>query len=340
MIDNFSFQYPYLAFLVIFPSIIFKFLRLGSAENSELPVMLNPNINQFSRAFGNRTVLKDLKGRFNYFLFTIWVLLVLAIMHPQKIEILSKTKIKGYDIMLAVDLSKSMQALDFATKDKMVSRLDVVKQIAKEFIDKRKGDRLGLILFGENAYLQSPLTLDTNSISKMLELSEVGIAGDATAVGDAIAMAVKFLKNKTDQSRILILMTDGANTSGRVSPLEAAKLAKDFNIKIYTIGVGKKGAVPYPSANGSIIFARIQSDDKVLKKIADVTSGKFFSAEDKETLESVYNEINQNEKSEEEVENIIIRKQLYQIPLIIAFVLLLYRAFNSYNYKNFNNRKF
>lgn len=338
MFSNFSFQYPYFAFLIVLPYFIFKFLRLGRAENSELPVMLNPNISQFSRAFGDRSSFKDLKGRFNYFLFTIWVLLILAIMHPQKIETLSKTKIKGYDIMLAVDLSKSMQALDFATKDEMVSRLDVVKQIAKEFIDKRKGDRLGLILFGENAYLQSPLTLDINSISKMLDLSQVGIAGDATAVGDAIAMAVKFLKHKTDQSRILILMTDGANTAGRVSPLEAAKLAKDFNIKIYTIGVGKKGAVPYPASNGSVIFAKIQSDDKILKKIADVTSGKFFSAEDKKTLESVYNEINQNEKSEEEIENIIIRKQLYQIPLIIAFILLLYRAFGSYNYENFTNK--
>ncbi|HCR85738.1 MAG TPA: hypothetical protein DIV86_03575 [Alphaproteobacteria bacterium] len=332
MLDNFQFQYPYAIILIALPWLIFYFFRLGRSENLDAPVINNPNIRQFAKSFGKKGSFRDLGAKFNYFLFSIWCLLVIALMHPQTVERLEKVTTKGYDIILAVDLSMSMLALDFADKGETVNRLDIVKKIATDFIKRREGDRLGLVLFGENAYIQSPLTLDVNSVAEMLEMSEVGIAGDATSIGDAIALSVKALKNKSEKSRIIILITDGSNTAGIVQPIEAAKLASDFNIKIYTIGVGKKGAVPYPTDNGAVIFARIDSDEKTLQQIAEITDGEFFQAEDKISLEKIYTEVDKNEKSESEVTTLTIRTQLFHYPVLLALILLIIRLLGSYNF--------
>lgn len=332
MFENFQFQYPYVAILVFLPLAVFYFLRLGRNENLDAPVINNPNIRQFAKSFGKRGSFRDLGAKFNFFLYGIWFLMVIALMHPQTVETLKKVTTKGYDIVIAVDLSMSMLALDFADKGETVNRLDIVKKVAKAFINKREGDRIGLVLFGENAYIQSPLSLDVNSVAKMLEMSEVGIAGDATAIGDAIALSVKALKNKSEKSRILILMTDGSNTAGIVQPLEAAKLAKDFNVKVYTIGVGKKGPVPYPTDNGSVIFARIDSDEKTLQQIAKITGGQYFPAEDKQGLQKIYDAVDQNEKTESEVKTLTIRNQLYRYPLLLALLLLVSRLLTLYNF--------
>jgi Ca-activated chloride channel family protein len=331
--QNFEFQYPYLVLLLSLPIMVFYIFRIGKTESADLPILINPNIRQFAKAFGTKGSFRDLKGKFSYFLYLIWILIVIGLMHPQIVRKISKTTVKGYDIVMAIDLSKSMLALDFADKGETLNRLDVVKKIASKFIEKRQGDRLGLILFGENAYVQSPLTLDLNAVNLMLKEAEIGIAGDATAIGDAIALGVKVLKKRSDKSRILILMTDGSNTAGLVQPIEAAKLAKDFKVKIYTIQVGKKGPVPYPTENGTVIFAKIDSDEKVLKQISDITKGKFYSAEDKKNLESIYNEINLNEQTETEVSNLTIRSQLFQYPIILALLLLVIKLILSYNFK-------
>ncbi len=329
-----EFQYPYFALLVLLPPLVYFFISAGGAEKDGTPTIFNPNLKFFAKAYGKKKEAGKLRANFNSKLFLVWAFLVLALMHPQKVEHISKTVTKGYDVMLAVDLSRSMLALDFAdlnTNDKK-NRLDVIKKVAAKFIKGREGDRLGLILFGDSAYLQTPLTLDTASVATMLQLSEIGMAGDATAIGDSIALAVKALIQRPEGSRIIILLTDGANTAGVISPLEAARLAKSFGIKIYSIGVGKKGAVPFPTESGGIVYAKIEIDEGTLKKISEETGGAFFPATDESALYEIYKKIDELEKTEAQTSEYVLRQQLYRIPLTIAMLLLLGLILKRYNW--------
>ena len=169
---------------------------------------------------------------------TAWCLLVLASCRPQWLGDPVEQAVSGRDLMLAVDLSGSMEEQDFIVNGKPVDRLTATKQVAGEFIKRRTGDRIGLILFGTRAYLQTPLTFDRQTVLTLLYESALGLAGENTAIGDAIGLAVKRLRKQSTESRVLILLTDGANTAGEVSPLKAADLAADENLKIYTIGIG------------------------------------------------------------------------------------------------------
>lgn len=320
--------------MIFLPLLVYFFFSGGGAEKDGMPTIFNPNLRFFAKAYGKKQEVGQLRANFNFKLFLVWVLLILALMHPQKVQRISKTITKGYDIMLAVDLSRSMMALDFAdlnSSDKR-NRLDVIKTVAGKFIRSREGDRLGLILFGDSAYLQTPLTLDTDSVSTMLNLSEIGMAGDATAIGDALALAVKALIQRPEGSRIIILLTDGSNTAGVISPLEAARLAKSYGIKIYCIGVGKKGAVPFPADIGGIVYAKIEIDEATLKRISDETGGAFFHADDEEALKEIYTKIDQLEKTEAETSEYVLRQQLYRIPLTLAMFLLLFFIVKRYNW--------
>lgn len=330
----FEFQYPYFFLLLLLPPMVYIFFSDNDNEKDGIPTIFNPNLKWFEKAFAKKIFDTRISNSFNLKLFIIWALLVLAIMHPQKTEKISKTVTKGYDIVMAIDLSKSMLALDFAdlNNNDRRNRLDVIKTVAGKFISARKGDRLGLILFGDSAYLQTPLTSDTNSVSTMLDLSEIGMAGDATAIGDAIALGVKALIQRPEGSRIIILLTDGANTAGVISPFEAARLAKSFGIKIYSIGVGKKGAVPFPTPMGGIVYAKIEIDENTLKKISEETGGAYFYAGDESALKDIYKKIDELEKSEAETSENIIREQLYYIPLSLALIMLLALFYKRYNW--------
>ena len=200
--------------------------------------------------------------------------------------------------MLAVDISASMQAIDFSTKTKRVSRLDATKEVVNKFVLGRQGDRVGLVTFGESAYLHVPLTLDTLSVSKMLNDTVSGMAGNATAIGDAIGLSVRTLRDRPEGSRVLILLTDGEDNASSIPPLEAAKIAKQYGIRIYTIGVGKNGSVPFPNGFGGYQMATVPIDEKLLKEIAMMTGGQYHLATDKQTLASIYNKINELEKTE------------------------------------------
>ncbi len=321
----FQFEYPYLILLVLLHPVIFFIFKSSSAGKTGLPTIFNPNIKPLAKAFGHKTSSDFKSARFNFILFLIWVALVFAIMSPQNVKKLSKTYVKGYDIVMAIDLSRSMLVQDFIQQGDERNRLDVVKQVAKKFILNRQGDRIALVAFGDDAYLQSPLTFDNSVIASMLENSAVGLAGNSTAIGDAIALSIKTLKDRPDASRVIILLTDGSNTAGKIQPLEAASFSKEFGIKIYSIGIGKKSEKGFFQKNNNI-------DETTLKKISEYTGGSYFNAEDEASLEKVYKKINEMEKTESEVIDIVIREQLFHIPLRIAIALLFLRILLNFKW--------
>lgn len=257
------------------------------------------------------------------FLYLAWIFLVLALMQPEKQDSHIQVKNEGYDLMLAVDISGSMQAVDFSTKSEIISRLDATKDVVSKFVLGRQGDRIGLVTFGEHAYLHVPLTLDTLSVSKMLNNTLSGMAGQATAIGDAIGLSVRTLRERPEGSRVLILLTDGEDNASSIPPLEAAKLAKQYGIKIYTIGIGKNGNVPFPTGYGGYQLARVTIDEGLLKEIARITGGQYYSASDQKALVSIYKKINELEKTESDQNVYFIREPLYAYPLSIALGLIL-----------------
>ena len=253
----------------------------------------------------------------------LWLSLTAALMRPQLADQFTQLGHKGYDLMLAVDLSGSMQSLDYEENGKHISRLEGVKSVVSDFVAQRQGDRIGLLLFGSNAYLHVPLTLDTQSVRKMLSNTVVGEAGDATAIGDAIGLAVDNLRNRPENSRVIILMTDGGDNASTIPPLEAADLAKQYGIRIYTIGIGTDRPVLLPDGYGHFVTAKFDIDETLLKKIAEKTGGSYSRATDAQTLQHIYARINDLEKTSAETSSYVISRPLYRYPLGVALALLL-----------------
>ncbi len=226
--------------------------------------------------------------------------LIIALARPQTGYSTFLNESEGVDIVIAIDTSGSMKALDFKVDNEPVNRLSVIKSVVKEFIGKRPFDRIGLVVFGNDAYTQSPLTLDHNLLQQFLASLSIGMAGENTAIGNAIARSVKRLKDLKGTSKIIILLTDGENTAGQIKPKQAAKLAREFGIKVYTIGVGTAGQVPVPVQTPfgtSYIYRQFPLDEKGLTAIAETTGGRYYRATDVKSLETIYNEIDTLEKS-------------------------------------------
>ena len=229
----------------------------------------------------------------------------LGLARPQKgIEYTSVTT-EGIDIELVVDVSGSMRALDFEIDGERKDRLYVTKQVLGEFIQGRIGDRMGLVVFAGLPYTQCPLTLDYGAVLSLLERAEIGMVEDGTAIGSAIGTAVMRLRESGAESRVVILLTDGINNAGKVSPDTAANLAKESGIKIYAVGVGKKGLVPYPIRD--MFGTRLQRvslpvDDEGLTRIAETTGGRYWRATDTNALREIYAEIDKLERTEATVE--------------------------------------
>lgn len=237
------------------------------------------------------------RGRLTPILATLaWILLVSAAARPQWLDDPVDLPLAGRDLMLAVDVSGSMEQQDYRLSGQPVNRLDVVKAVAGRFIERRAGDRLGLILFGSRAYLQTPLTYDRDTVRTMLEQAVIGLAGRDTAIGDAIALAIKRLKEQPEDNRILILLTDGSSTTGHIEPVQAARLASRVNVRIYTIGIGG-GRTGVPSLFGMLTRPGTDLDPKTLQAIADTTGGRYFQATDTAQLEQVYSELDRLEPS-------------------------------------------
>jgi len=254
---------------------------------------------------------------------SIWLLLVFSAMRPQWLGDAVELPLTGRDLMLAVDLSGSMQEEDFVLNGETVDRLTATKKVAGSFIHKRAGDRLGLILFGERAYLQTPLTFDRDTVATLLLESAIGLAGKKTAIGDAIGLAVKRLKDNPAESRVLILLTDGANTAGVVDPVKAAELAAQKRLTIYTIGIGADEMIVRGLFGNRRVNPSRDLDEAALKQIAQQTGGRYFRARDTKQLEQVYSVIDQLEPVEQEQQLFRPRRALYYWPLGIALFLAL-----------------
>jgi len=250
-----------------------------------------------------------------------WLLLVVASARPQWLGDPVELPVSGRDLMLAVDLSGSMEVEDFKLNGQLVDRLTATKAVASEFIKRRKGDRIGLILFGKKAYLQTPLTFDRETVSTLLDESVIGLAGKETAIGDAIGLAVKRLEKEEINSRVLILLTDGANTAGEVQPLTAAGLAKQYQLKIYTIGIGADEMVVRSIFGSRKVNPSADLDEKTLTAIAKETGGKYFRARNTQELDKIYQILDQLEPVEKETQSFRPTKALYYWPLAFSMLL-------------------
>jgi Ca-activated chloride channel family protein len=253
-------------------------------------------------------------------------LMIVGLARPQRGHSRTEVTANGIDIVLALDVSGSMQALDFEIDHQRVNRIEVVKSVVAKFIDERTNDRIGLIAFAGAPYLVSPLTLDHDWLQQNLERVTTGAADDGTAIGMAIAAGVNRLRATNAKSKVVILLTDGMNNTGKLSPLAAAEAAKALGMKVYTIAVGVRGRAPLPvkdeAGNTRIIMAKVDVDEKTLQTIADETGGTFYRATDTESLRKIYDQINRLEKTAQTVQKFERYDELYSWALIPCIAIL------------------
>ncbi len=268
-----------------------------------------------------------LAGKLIYLRILTIILLFLALARPRVSLEAAKIQTEGIDIVLAIDSSSSMLAEDFKIDWKRQNRLKVVKKVVEDFIRARKSDRIGMIAFAARAYTVCPLTLDYDWLIKNLERVEIGAIEDGTAIGSAISSSLNRLKNTEAKSKAVVLLTDGINNAGKISPLMAAEAAKALEIKIYTIGAGSEGPAPYPTKGpwGQTVYRQIRNeiDEDTLKKIAQETGGKYFRATDTESLRNIYSEIDSLEKTPVEEEGFRQYRELFSRLLLPALAFLM-----------------
>ena len=253
-------------------------------------------------------------------------LMIVGLARPQRTHSQTSVTANGIDIVLALDISGSMQALDFKVGNVRVNRVAVVKSVVSKFIDERPNDRIGLIAFAAAPYVVSPLTLDHDWLQQNLERINVGLGDDGTAIGSAIAAAVNHLRTTATKSKVVILLTDGVNNSGKIPPLAAAEAARALGVKVYTIGVGVRGKAPVPimdkAGNTHVIMADVDVDEKTLQAIANETGGQFYRATDTDSLQKIYEQINRYETSAQTVEKFEHVEELYRWTLFPSLGLL------------------
>jgi Ca-activated chloride channel family protein len=310
-----EFAWPWVFACIVLPLLAYYLLpRANDTAQSALLFPFAPLLNKLQ---GHTSALPKQGYRFLGIL--AWIFLVIAAARPQWIGDSIQLPVSGRSLMLAVDISGSMEQQDMVINRRAVSRLTAVKAVANDFIQKREGDYIGLILFGRKAYLQSPLSYDRRTVSILLDEAVVGLAGKETAIGDAIGLAVKRLKQQPEENRVLILLTDGANTAGSIEPLKAADLAAREKIKIYTIGVGDDSV-----RMGGFFGLQVQTsdlDEDTLLAIASKTGGRFFRARDVDELIQIYDLLDEIEPLSDEEQSFRPVSELYQWPLAIALLL-------------------
>ena len=309
------FAWPWVLVLLPLPWLLRWWLPAAPVREAALRVPFAGDFAQGDDAHG------PLRGSPRHWLWLAaagWLLLVGAAARPQWLGEPIALPVSGRDMMLAVDLSGSMQQEDFLLNGQAVDRLTATKAIAGEFIARRNGDRLGLILFGEQAYLQTPLTFDRKTVNTLLQESAIGLAGQKTAIGDAIGLAAKRLQSQAAEHRVLILLTDGANTAGSILPRKAAELAARTGVKIYTIGIGADEMLVRSLFGTRRANPSRDLDEKTLRAIAAATSGRYFRARDTAELEKIYALLDQLEPAEKDTQVFRPRRTLFPWPLALA----------------------
>ncbi len=313
LIQMFQFSLPWIFALLPLPALIYFLIPKANHTGAALRVPFYYQVNALSAEnTGSRRTLKIT------ILIFCWALLVVACARPQWLGKPGDMPISGRDLMLAVDVSGSMKARDMIFQGSPQNRLDAVKRVAGEFIQRRTGDRIGLILFGTRAYLQAPLSLDRKTIDQLLQEAVIGIAGEKTAVGDAIGLALKRLKDREGDEKVLILLTDGSQTAGEIEPLQAAQLATLGGLRIHTIGVGGGG-----NSQGGLFSRRSDLDEPTLRQVSKITGGQFFRAIDAASLQNIYGLIDELEPVVEDTSHLRPITELFYWPLSLALIISL-----------------
>ncbi|MEC7455247.1 MAG: VWA domain-containing protein [Pseudomonadota bacterium] len=325
-----SFVWPWFYLILPLP---FLYRKLRRSANSESPYLESTILLSIAET-QNRLVSSTSQRRLLILLLIIaWLSLVTAIARPVNIGDPVALPTTGRDILLAVDISGSMEREDMIINGRQVNRLYAVKSVVSDFVNTREGDRLGLILFGERAYLQTPLTFDTKTLRDLLIEAQIGFAGNGTAIGDAIGLSVKKLKERPDSNRVLILLTDGSNTAGVLSPSEASDIAKKAKVKIYTIGIGDGRQRNQVLFGQTLVNQNNDLDERTLTAIADLTGGKYFRARDPRELRSIYDQLNKLEPIDQDEELLRPITSLFHWPLALfltcSLLIILIRLFSD-----------
>ena len=312
MID---FAWPWIALALPLPWLLRRFW--SPAELSREAALRVPHMDQMIPATDARAT-RARSGLALALMSLAWVCLVAATCRPLWIDEAVEMPLSGRDLMLAVDLSGSMAVEDFELEGQWVDRSTATRAVASEFIGRRVGDRVGLILFGSNAYLQAPLSFDRDTVAQLLMESFIGLAGKETAIGDAIGLAIKRLRDRPVSNRVLILLTDGANTAGELDPATATGLARDTGVRIYTIGIGADQMTVRSLFGAQRVNPSRDLDERLLSHIADTTGGRYFRARDTAELEQIYAELDRLEPVDRNVYDARPTRELFVWPLAMA----------------------
>ncbi|SFE48771.1 vWA domain-containing protein [Thermophagus xiamenensis] len=313
---NYTFQHPHFFFLLL---LLLPIIGWYIWKHRELNASL-----QISSLKGFSTIRKSKKTYLRHLPFVLrcltFILLIIALARPQSSNKLREVTTEGIDIMVSLDISGSMQAMDFKP-----NRLEAAKDVAIEFISGRPNDKMGLVIFAAESFTQCPLTIDHAALINLIQDVNFGMLEDGTAIGMGLSTAISRIKDSDAKSKVIILLTDGVNNRGEIHPLTAAEMAKTFGIRVYTIGVGSIGTAPFPV---NTVFGRqiqqmeVKIDEEMLKEIASMTGGEYFRATNKNKLKEIYEKIDQMEKTKIQVKEYTKRKEEF-IPFALAALVLL-----------------
>lgn len=315
----FELQWPWLLLLAPLP-LLMRWLPAQRREEAALRVPFYRDVRELGQQHRSATNKRPLR---RLALWAIWLLCLISAANPQWVGEPTSMPSSGRDLLMAVDISGSMEQIDMVLANRQVTRLMAVKKVIGDFVVRRQSDRMGLILFGAQAYLQAPLTYDRQTVNQLLQEAQIGFAGQETAIGDAIGLAVKRLRDRPDASRVLILLTDGANTSGELSPEKATELAQQAKIKIYTIAFGAESMVVRDLFGSRKVNPSRDLDEPTMISIAEKTGGRYFRARNLEELENIHRELDRLEPIEMEAETFRPVQTLFYWPLAIALLISL-----------------
>ncbi|WP_192577146.1 VWA domain-containing protein [Francisella sp. LA112445] len=314
-------EYPWFFILVILPLVVYWIIP--RAKNNQQSALKTPFFDQLQSQLGSHSAHDFSKANyFKYILAAIWILLIVSGSGIQWLGKPMSMPQSGRALMMAIDLSGSMAIEDMKKPNgKMESRFDLVMRVANQFLDTRKGDRVGLVLFGTRAYLQTPLTFDIPTVKKMLDDSSIALAGPNTAIGDALGLSIKKLESYPNDSKAIILLTDGDNTSGLLQPLQAAEIAKQYGIKIYTIALGGGQMLVQTAFGKQLVNTSEDLATETLQKIAKMTGGQYFRAQNSSDLKNIYKDIDKLEPIKSD--KTIVRPVTYLYPWSLGLALIL-----------------
>ena len=314
-----EFTWPWVFAALPVPLLIYWFVRRAPRQDAALYVPFYSQLSQL-QSDSSRTYSKQLLTLLTCI--AIWLLIVVAASRPQWVGEPIEMPSTGRDLMLVLDVSGSMEARDMVINNTQLSRFQVMKAVVSDFVERREGDRLGLVLFAAHAYIQTPLTFDRGTVGQLVEELEIGMVEEsATAIGDAIGLGIKHLRTRPENSRVMIMLTDGVNNAGLITPTQAGQLAKTESIRIYTIGLGADSMMQRSFLGARNVNPSSEIDEENLTEIAQMTGGQYFRARSLNDLIAVYAELDRLEPIEQDPQTYRPTKLLFHWPLGAAFIL-------------------